>query len=45
MNRSVTFQDLQNMPYLEMVLKETLRTYASIPVYSRQLSEEITYGE
>lgn len=41
----VTFQDLQNMQYLEMVIKESLRLYPSAPLYSRQFAEDVKYGK
>lgn len=44
MQRDVTFQDLQNMPYLEMVIKETLRIYPSAPIFGRKVCEDIEFG-
>ncbi|KAI4471063.1 cytochrome p450 family 4 [Holotrichia oblita] len=38
----VTLQDIQNMTYLDCVLKETLRKYPSVPSYERTLEEDIT---
>lgn len=38
---SLTMEKLQNLPYLERFIKETLRIYPSVPVVSRELSEDI----
>ncbi|GJQ70771.1 hypothetical protein Trydic_g699 [Trypoxylus dichotomus] len=38
----VTVQDLQNMAYLDCVIKETLRHCAAVPAHERLLEEDIT---
>lgn len=42
--KSVTFQDLQRMSYLELVIKETMRLYPSVPFFTRALREEVEFG-
>lgn len=44
-NPEVTYNDLQNMKYLELVLKETLRLYPPVPMIGRCADEDLHYGE
>nr|CAI5817576.1 unnamed protein product [Callosobruchus analis] len=42
---TVTHRDLQEMKYLECVLKETLRMYPSVPFISRKTVSDVVYKD
>jgi cytochrome P450 family 4 len=44
-DREMTPEDTTNLVYLEQVIKETLRMYPIISVFTRQLAEDIRVCE
>lgn len=44
-NGKLEFSDLQEMPYLERCLKESLRIFPSVPALGRYLEEDVQFSE
>lgn len=44
-NRSITFNDLANMPYLDCVLKESMRLLPVTAVFARQAIQTVTWAD
>lgn len=42
--KAVTMSDLNELNYLELVVKESLRLYPSVPFFGRNITEEIALG-
>ena len=40
--RPANYEDLQSLPYLKAIVKETLRMYPPIPVNARIMQDDIT---
>lgn len=44
-NTDISANHLNDMTYLDRVVKEMLRLYPSVPLYERELTEDIVLGD
>ncbi|CAD7087170.1 unnamed protein product [Hermetia illucens] len=44
-NKPVTYRDLQDLKYLECVIKESMRLYPSVPIIGRKMIEDTKIGD
>lgn len=42
--KSASYNDFQNMKYLENVIKESMRLYPPVPIYGRFVMEDVEFG-
>lgn len=45
LKKPTTISDLNNLSYLELVVKETLRLYPSVPLYGRHMFADLKIGD
>lgn len=44
-NRAIGYRDLQELKYLELVIKESQRLYPSVPAIGRETQEDVKIGK